>query len=1063
MIGISVIAFFFLQQWFLQNEAREEQEQNNQRYFASEISKLDSNNGEVKDLKKYFHENNRIMLDDLVEAYSGDNYKRLESMSERDQSDLLMNATATMENCLWMLIVNRDADIIISSNYMNNGLNVVEDGDIGITLEEYQEFCDGKQQYLEVDNPYYEEDEDLGTMFYLYCKVIPRTYGTDGYKYMLLGFSSKIIDAAEERMGDPDVWLNSSTIGNGGSVFMVDAECDLVTYGTLKGEDKTGSDASSLGFTPEILKDRYTGTNMIDGTSCYVSVRSYSSELYGEDNYIIITHPVSVMRNLNSSVILWNICFLLIMILLMLAYSSYVRLETLKNEEDLRGIRLFGKAGGNTIFSRSLAGKILPIVFTAVFLVFGATFYFHALIKLSDCFSESVAVEEEISKTVEESAVLRGDFLDYYNMQYVSRARLMSFIVSLNSSQYMNYEKGKENLNFFGTDASDNALYVINDSEALIKLMESNYVENIYLISDMGTTIATSSTFWNFSLSTDPEDQSYEFWDVLDGKVDYLAQDVMISDEGRNSQFIGCTLYYYTCADEDGNIKYVDYADYLDQEDGNYKGSEITRHRGLLQIELNPEDESEIMESARPEYVLAHTQISDEGYLIGFQYSEEDEDYVVFYSPISSMIDKTATELDFSENAFSGSYNGFHVINGMRCLQSFRQADDYFIATALPLEVLYAGCFRTAVFCALYSLFVLLLASGYTLFVGKMDEEELYREETDPLAIFGHLESTRGWKKKTPTQKFETLIRVSLLFLGIVFLVSIIIEAVGSGNNSAIVYIMSGEWDRGVHIFSLSACFVIILISFLLFRLFEHIVSLIAAVFGSRVVTMMKLCLSLIRAAVVLIVILYCLFLMGINATRLLASAGIMSVVVGLGAQSLVGDLLAGIFIVMEGSVHVGDYILINEVRGKVIDIGLRTTRYEDDNQNIRIICNNEMKSFINLSMKYSVVFYYIPVPYEEDYPKIRKILNEEFLQIYADHRFLKGIPSCLGIQRFSESSVDLCVRFMCDESERLTVQRFMYDQIMRIFMENDIHIPFNQIDVHFDREFAPENERDER
>ncbi len=78
---------------------------------------------------------------------------------------------------------------------------------------------------------------------------------------------------------------------------------------------------------------------------------------------------------------------------------------------------------------------------------------------------------------------------------------------------------------------------------------------------------------------------------------------------------------------------------------------------------------------------------------------------------------------------------------------------------------------------------------------------------------------------------------------------------------------------------------------------------------------------------------------------------------------------------------------------------------------------------------------------------------HEEFLELYEKYRFLKGIPSCHGIEEFSESSVDICVRFVCEENDRLSVQRFMHDQIMRIFMENGITIPFNQLDVHFERE----------
>ncbi len=155
---------------------------------------------------------------------------------------------------------------------------------------------------------------------------------------------------------------------------------------------------------------------------------------------------------------------------------------------------------------------------------------------------------------------------------------------------------------------------------------------------------------------------------------------------------------------------------------------------------------------------------------------------------------------------------------------------------------------------------------------------------------------------------------------------------------------------------------------------------------------------------------------------------------------------------------HVGDYVMINGVRGKVVDIGLRITRYEDDNQNIRIICNNELKNFTNMSVKYSVVIYSIPVPYNEDYPRIKKILNDEFLKLYEENRFLKAIPSCQGIQEFAESSVELRIRFMCEEKDRYPVQWFMYDQIMRILMENDITVPFNQLDIHVDNEFIKES-----
>ena len=189
----------------------------------------------------------------------------------------------------------------------------------------------------------------------------------------------------------------------------------------------------------------------------------------------------------------------------------------------------------------------------------------------------------------------------------------------------------------------------------------------------------------------------------------------------------------------------------------------------------------------------------------------------------------------------------------------------------------------------------------------------------------------------------------------------------------------------------------------------------------------------------------------GINAGNLLASAGIISVVVGLGAQSLISDLLAGIIIVMEGSIHVGDYIFYEDFRGIITEIGLRTTKFEDTKQNVKIVCNSQLKSLVNMSKKYTFIEMNVPVPYNEDIEAIKYILNAEFLDLYTENKMLKGVPRCQGIQEFSESSIDIRVKILCDEKDRTDVERYMHDQLYRIFRENNITIPFNQLDVHFD------------
>lgn len=1062
IIGVGIISFFILLEFVLRTEVRRDQDANINRFFSSTITNLNSNAKEIDSLTENFHENNLIMLGNLVKAYSSDNYGKFASMPTSTQREILNNSTLSMEDCVLLYIINRDADVLVSAAPADNGANILSDELLDISKEEYEQLRDGGLDHITISNPFYSDSYEYGKDLILYCRVIPGTYGVDGSKYIMLGFVSNILDRASDRMRDLSAWLNGSTIGNNGFALMVDGKRDRIVYGNISGENLNNLTASSLGIDKEVLTDRYTGTRKINGKNCYISSRKYTSYLYGVDNYLVACIPVADMYGSNFPVILWNLCLLFIFLILIAAYSSFVRSEMLRSDGEQLRVRLFSVKGMPIYYSRTLGRKTIPVILTSVLLIFASALYVQALMKLSGAFSESVAIEEEISTNVEESIDMQEDFTDYYDMQSESRAKLMAFIVALHGDEYFDFAGESEGVMTLGNtdggvkrglvkDEYNNPVNVINNSKALNKLKDNNFVENIYLISDAGYTLATSSDFWRFSLSTKEEDQSYEFWDILEGKRDSIVQDPMLSDEGFYSQYIGCAFNYYTCLDENGNTRFVKYTDFLKQNGEEQGGSPITKHRGLLQIELDPEAQDTIIDSAKPEYVLSNTQISNEGFLIGFIHDAEEETYRVFYSGVESMVDKNADELGISDNAFSGSYNGFQRINGRRYLQSFRPAGEYYIATAMPTDRLYNSSFVTALFCAAFGFVLMLILAFFTLLIHDMDEEELYREENDPLAVFGHWESSKNWQNSTPTQKFELLIKRALLLGGAVFIAAISYEAYRFGSNSAIVYILSGDWDRGIHIFSISAVIVLLIFTGIILKAFEHVANLIAAAFGSRVETMMHLTTALIKAGVIVVAGFYCLFLMGIEPTRLIASAGILSVVVGIGAQSLFSDLLAGIFIVMEGSIHVGDYIMINGVRGKVTDIGLRITRYEDDNQNIRVICNNELKSFANMSMKYSIVYYNIPVPYGEDYMRIRKILNEEFLELYEKNRFLKSIPVCQGIENFADHSVELRVKFMCDESERYDVQRFVHDQIMRIFIENDITIPFHQLDVHYE------------
>ncbi|MBQ7463906.1 MAG: mechanosensitive ion channel family protein [Lachnospiraceae bacterium] len=1059
--AVSAVLFVILMWVHLMRDFQMEQIRNNETFFNATISNLDSNNREIGALTDRFNANNNILLDDLVKVYSYDNFRKLEAMPVQEQSDLLMKTTSEMAGCAWILVVDRDGKALMADMVENAGINIVED--IDIDVDGFHRLCDGEIEKMIIDSPYTDMSTYPDPKLYLYCKPIPGTGTGDEKKYILISFYSDMIDETKERMNDLATWMNGSAIGSNGSVFLVDASKDVVKFGSVKGNDLSGKSASASGFDSRVLTDGYYGMVVLGGTKCFVSSRAYSSELYGKNDFIVAAVPANEMIRANVPVFIWNVCLFLIFLALVMAFISHAASESPKEGGDKKKIRIIKTEKYSVYFSRPLAAKIIPVVLFAAVLLLCSTLYFRLLMKMSEVFSESMRIEKDITENVEKSVQLQENFRFYSDTQYESRAKLMAFIVALNGNTYLDPAGDSSGINLFNEkddgkrdvikDEYNNAVQVINNSANLEKLKELNDVEDIYLISDSGMTMATSSSFWNFSLSNDPDDKTYIFWDIINGKSDVIVQETVTDENGNPVQYIGCAFDYYTSLDDNGNTKYLSYTDFLEQEKGRYTGNEITRHIGMLQIEIDMENAKQVIDSARPEYILKNNRISYDGFLMGFTYDTEKDDYVVFYSQVPDMNDKTASELGIPESAFNGNYNGFQIIEGVRYLQNFREAADCFIATAVPVASLYRECLGTSLFCAGYTLVVMLIISLFILF---STDSRSFSETNEGVALFAmpvKNKKTGKWEWTASERKFENVLKSGLIILGMIFLLAIIAEGKRYGSDSVFFYILSASWDRGVHIFSISACLLIIIVSAILMKMLGYVAYQIASAFGNGPVTMIRLFVSLLRVVAIAVVVMYCLFLLGIDATQLLASAGIMSVVVGLGAQSLVGDLLAGIFIIMEGSLHVGDYVMIDDVRGKVLEIGLRTTKYEDDNQNIRVICNNELKKFANMSKKYSIVYYNIPVPYNEDYPRIRRILNEEFLKLYEDNRSLKSIPMCHGIENFGESSVELRVIFMCEESKRYAVQRFMYDEIMRIFMENGIEIPFNQLDIHMDEQ----------
>ena len=214
-------------------------------------------------------------------------------------------------------------------------------------------------------------------------------------------------------------------------------------------------------------------------------------------------------------------------------------------------------------------------------------------------------------------------------------------------------------------------------------------------------------------------------------------------------------------------------------------------------------------------------------------------------------------------------------------------------------------------------------------------------------------------------------------------------------------------------------------------------------------VTISKLIANFLKWAIAITAFFLVIKAWGADTTTMLASAGVMTLIIGLGSQTLVADILAGIFIVFESDFQVGDIVIIDGWRGEVISIGIRTTKLMDAGGNVKIVNNSEIKSLINQTKELSVAKATVGISYDVRIEKVESVIADNIEKIKEAIPAIVEGPFYKGVDELGESSVNLLFVAKCKEDDIYQVQRDLNRQIKIMFDENGIEIPYNQIVVH--------------
>ena len=180
----------------------------------------------------------------------------------------------------------------------------------------------------------------------------------------------------------------------------------------------------------------------------------------------------------------------------------------------------------------------------------------------------------------------------------------------------------------------------------------------------------------------------------------------------------------------------------------------------------------------------------------------------------------------------------------------------------------------------------------------------------------------------------------------------------------------------------------------------------------------------------------------GVDVTSLLAAAGVVGIALAFGAQTLVKDLLAGLFIWGEGTIAVGDLVSINDLDGTVEAITIRTTSIRNYNGNIYNIPNGDIRTITNMSRGFKRAIVNVPCPYEESQERLVSMVKEEMEIAAKEVEGIRTVPDVMSIVAFDKNSVRLQVAVVCPVGEHWRIEREIRTRIKARFDREGIMMP---------------------
>ncbi len=603
------------------------------------------------------------------------------------------------------------------------------------------------------------------------------------------------------------------------------------------------------------------------------------------------------------------------------------------------------------------------------------------------------------------------------------------------------------------------------DSESVREISEIIKAINVYRYDSNGKVTLTDAPYENIVLTTDPTNPDYVFRSLLKG-VDSVVQEISVDDmSGESLQYIGVGIRNDNDK-VDGFVQICVSAETLDTLIKGFSIKEEVKRVGIGSQEISLFIDRESKE--------------------------------ILYSSEEALEGKLLENTGIANLTLKDMTNGILNFGYISYLYDISELEDGFLLLLVPESTATAGRVKCSIFLAAVTLISILIIIFISLFrYKKLQEEERKRTEAEEekkkkeeekekakeepqetehneWGLFVSVSQILGDKNGKSREAFEerwnqhkkpkseltseeriggtirmimfalSLYVVGVLFIGLIW---------GNGGNtttaddsvSVMDYLLYGNWDKGFNIFSVTMCALIICISISLIGIFNRLLYSIARVSNTRIETICMLLRSSNKYLAAILIVYLCVGQFVENATTLFATTGVISVVIGIGAKDLIGDIIAGFFLVFENAFNVGDYISVDGWMGVVTNVGIRMTTltsYADT----RIINNSDLRKIINMNSGNARSMIKVALSYEEDLEKVEELLKQE-LPTWKDR-----IPGAVyapyygGVDHMEYNAVYINIGCYCTSLQRWGAERALNREIKLLFEKHGIKTAYELV-----------------